>query len=38
MFRNYCPINFMHRADVSNRNGYPLGDENWKGQLLEAGV
>jgi radical SAM superfamily enzyme YgiQ (UPF0313 family) len=36
MFRNYFPINAMHRADVSNRNGYPLGDENWTGTLLEA--
>jgi hypothetical protein len=26
----------MHRADVSNRNGYPLGDESWQGKLLEA--
>lgn len=36
MFRNYFPINAMHRADVSNRNGYPLGDANWQGTLLEA--
>ena len=36
MFRNFLPINYMHRADVSNRNGYPLGDENWQGSLLEA--
>jgi len=36
MFRNYFPINWMHRADVNNRNGYPLGDENWRGELLEA--
>ena len=36
MFRNYLPINMMHRADVSRRNGYPLGDENWHGILLEA--
>lgn len=36
MFSNYFPINMMHRADVSNRNGYPLGDENWTGTLLEA--
>jgi len=36
MFRNFFPINTMHRADVENRNGYPLGDENWKGQLIEA--
>lgn len=36
MFRNFFPINIMHRGDVENRNGYPLGDENWNGQLLEA--
>jgi radical SAM superfamily enzyme YgiQ (UPF0313 family) len=36
MFRNFFPINHMHRADVSNRNGYPLGDETWQGSLLEA--
>lgn len=36
MLRNYLPINYMHRRDVSNRNGYPLGDETWQGSLLEA--
>lgn len=36
MFRNFFPINHMHRADVSNRNGYPLGDETWQGTLIEA--
>jgi radical SAM superfamily enzyme YgiQ (UPF0313 family) len=36
MFRNFFPINAMHRADVDNRNGYPLGDETWRGKLLEA--
>jgi radical SAM superfamily enzyme YgiQ (UPF0313 family) len=36
MFRNFFLINTMHRADVSNRNGYPLGDEDWTGTLLEA--
>ena len=36
MFRNYLPINIMHQRDVNNRNGYPLGDENWRGTLLEA--
>ncbi|MDH5325260.1 MAG: B12-binding domain-containing radical SAM protein [Gammaproteobacteria bacterium] len=34
MFRNYFPINFIHRADVDKRNGYPLGDERWQGNLL----
>jgi radical SAM superfamily enzyme YgiQ (UPF0313 family) len=36
MFRNFFPINAMHRREVSSRNGYPLGDETWSGQLLEA--
>ncbi|MDO5692824.1 MAG: radical SAM protein [Pseudomonadota bacterium] len=30
--RNFIPINAMHRGEVSQRNGYPLGDE----ALLEA--
>ncbi len=37
MFRNFFPINAMHRGDVAGRNGYPLGDESWAGSLLEAG-
>ncbi|MDR1968981.1 MAG: B12-binding domain-containing radical SAM protein [Burkholderiaceae bacterium] len=36
MWRNYWPINLMHRADIGGRNGYPLGDETWQGTLLEA--
>jgi radical SAM superfamily enzyme YgiQ (UPF0313 family) len=36
MLRNYLPINLMHRAEVSKRNGYPLGDENWTGTLIEV--
>lgn len=36
MWRNYFPINWMHRRDVSGRNGYPLGDETWRGRLIEA--
>ncbi|MEN8180072.1 MAG: radical SAM protein [Pseudomonadota bacterium] len=36
MFRNFFPINLMHRSEVSQRNGYPLGDETWQGQLLKA--
>ena len=36
MFRNFFPINSLHRGDVSQRNGYPLGDETWRGTLLEA--
>lgn len=36
MFRNYFPINALHRNEISLRNGYPLGDEAWQGPLLEA--
>ena len=36
MFRGFFPINAMHRTDISKRNGYPLGDETWQGQLLES--
>lgn len=36
MLRNYFPINFMHRNDVSSRNGYPLGDENWTSELVRV--
>jgi radical SAM superfamily enzyme YgiQ (UPF0313 family) len=36
MFRNFFLINALHRADVTGRNHYPLGDESWSGQLLPA--
>jgi radical SAM superfamily enzyme YgiQ (UPF0313 family) len=36
MFRNFFPINFMHSHDIDQRNGYPLGDEAWSGDLLLA--
>ncbi len=36
MFRNFFLINALHRADVSGRDGYPLGDSAWNGTLLEA--
>lgn len=36
MLRNYFPINWMHRYDVDGRNGYPLGDENFKGTLMKV--
>jgi radical SAM superfamily enzyme YgiQ (UPF0313 family) len=36
MWRNFFLINAMHRADVSLRDYYPLGDESWQGQLLMA--
>lgn len=36
MWRNFYLINGLHRADVSLRDYYPLGDEAWKGTLLPA--
>jgi len=36
MWRNFYLINAMHRADVSLRDHYPLGDMAWKGTLLSA--
>jgi len=36
MFRNFFPINFMHGNEINKRNGYPLGDESWSGELLMA--
>ena len=36
MFRNYFLINWLHRADVDGRNHFPLGAEDWRGELLQA--
>jgi radical SAM superfamily enzyme YgiQ (UPF0313 family) len=36
MWRNFYLINAMHRGDVSQRDHFPLGDEAWTGQLLNA--
>jgi radical SAM superfamily enzyme YgiQ (UPF0313 family) len=36
MFRNFFLINGMLRAEVSQRDYYPLGDMTWRGQLLKA--
>ncbi|MBK6455890.1 MAG: B12-binding domain-containing radical SAM protein [Gemmatimonadetes bacterium] len=36
MWRNFYLINAMHRADVSLRDHYPLGDMAWQGALLPA--
>jgi radical SAM superfamily enzyme YgiQ (UPF0313 family) len=36
MLANFLAINAMHQVDVSGRNGLPLGDETWRGELLEA--
>ncbi|MCP4073458.1 MAG: B12-binding domain-containing radical SAM protein [Hyphomicrobiales bacterium] len=36
MFRHFFPINAMHRMEISIRDGFPLGDEAWRGELLEV--
>ena len=36
VFRNFFLVNAMHRAEISKRDGYPLGDETWRGRLLEV--
>jgi radical SAM superfamily enzyme YgiQ (UPF0313 family) len=36
VFRNFFLVNAMHRNEISQRNGYPLGDETWQGKLLEV--
>ena len=32
----FWALNLMHRAEVRRRDGFPLGDESWQGQLLLA--
>lgn len=36
MFRNFFPINALHRSEISIRNGYPLGDEIETKPLVEV--
>jgi radical SAM superfamily enzyme YgiQ (UPF0313 family) len=36
MLANFLAINWMHQRDVEGRSGLPLGDETWRGPLLEA--
>jgi radical SAM superfamily enzyme YgiQ (UPF0313 family) len=35
--RNFLPINYMHRAELGLRDGFPLGDPAWTGDLLAVG-
>jgi radical SAM superfamily enzyme YgiQ (UPF0313 family) len=35
--RNFLPINWMHRAELSIRDGFPLGDPEWRGDFIEVG-
>lgn len=36
MWRNFFPINALHRNEISKRNGYPLGDEMHTMPLIEV--
>lgn len=36
MARNHLFINLMHRHEVGQRDGFPLGDADWDGTLLEV--
>ncbi len=36
MFRNFFPLNWLHRHEVDKRDDFPLGDPNWQGPLIEA--
>jgi radical SAM superfamily enzyme YgiQ (UPF0313 family) len=36
MGRNFLLINAMHRGEIGQRDGYPLGDQTWHGRLLEV--
>ena len=36
VFRNYFLVNVMHRSEISQRDGYPLGDATWRGELMEV--
>ena len=36
MWSSYWTINAMLRAEVDQRDGYPLGDLAWRGELIEA--
>jgi len=36
MLRNFFLVNAMHRCEIAQRDGYPLGDETWRGKLAEV--
>ncbi len=36
MFRHFFPINIMHRLEIPARDGLPMGDAAWRGELLET--
>lgn len=34
--KNYFLLNLLHRGECRKRNAYPLGDRNFRGELIEA--
>jgi radical SAM superfamily enzyme YgiQ (UPF0313 family) len=34
--RNFLPINLLQRNEAVKRQDFPLGDENWNGELIKA--
>jgi len=36
VFRNFFVVNALQRNEISKRDGYPLGDESWRGEPLEV--
>jgi radical SAM superfamily enzyme YgiQ (UPF0313 family) len=36
MMLNFLIINAMHQRDIEGRNGLPLGDQSWRGELIKA--
>ncbi|MBM3266421.1 MAG: B12-binding domain-containing radical SAM protein [Candidatus Sericytochromatia bacterium] len=38
MFRQFMPINWLHRIEVGPRYGHPLGDPRYREPLLESAV
>ena len=36
MFRNFLPINYLHRRELGARDHFPLGDPAWPGEFLKV--
>jgi len=35
-WRDFWMVNLLHRAELTPRDGHPLGDEAWPGELLRV--
>ena len=36
MWWHYYGINYLFRREVSQRDDYPLGDEAWRGEMIQV--